>query len=313
MDINSYKEALDPDFSKRLFNTLFHPLESENIIKSPTGTPLSNALTHGAGLAAGYGSLAFIIRTIQKAQAEAKRNKDKDSVESNIKASHPHLDDPTTEIDETEELEELEEKRATVELLKEAGMFGPDTHSAHLAIAVGLTLMGAAGGYKLSDYIADKDKGQDIDSEIEDLRRDIKEKTVEEYNRVRGIEKKAESYADFKNSTPEDDGSAVVKAVPLSVKSLYVLYAAAVGALAYKVSRTNTDELSETRTKLKKFQDATKQLAKSKKAPVIGNLPSGNAAGEAQHKQLGSVSLPKENLSPAQASVDKSDPYAGLL
>jgi hypothetical protein len=294
MDNLADKEA-NYGTAKRLANTLFNPLESENIIKLPGASPLTNALLHGGGLATGYGGLFFLLRKIQKHQ---KNKALEGSLESYVSAAHPHLPTPI-----------VEDKEATV------NMFGPGTHPAHLSIALGLTILGAAGGHRLADYTEDLAKSRELDEDIKKSREDIQKTIKEEYARTRGLDKSANdgSHSSFveEHGISGSGSGAELADIPRALKSGYILYAAAAAALAYRAAKVAADKKSDIRKKMKKFQDASRQMAKSKKAPVI-EARGTNALG-GKDKSLKSVSLPNTDQSTAQAEVDKDDPYSDLL
>jgi len=299
MDIN--KEALDRDFAIRLANTLFNPFESENIIKPVGAGPLGSAVAHGAGLAAGYGGLAFLLRRLQVANERTKGPQEEERLQSYVRAAHPTLDLP--------ELKPLEEKSA--------GLIGPGTHPAHLAIAVGLTLMGAAGGYRLADYISDKENLAQVGSDIETKRKKLETLTQEEFERLgKTAAKKGLPITELGVSGGDPDTPFTLGSAVKGGLSLYILYAAAAAAMAYKTVKSSADLKDENRIKMKAFRDASKAMAKSHKAPYLHtNLPESNelAKQDKSKKQLGPVPLPTNVVSPAQKSVDKSDPYANLL
>jgi hypothetical protein len=168
--MNNVTEKEAADFKSKLLHTLFNPFAGNKQTLSMSGTsPMGKALTHGAGLALGYGGLAMLVSKLKKKldEGKAKENRD-ESLDSYVQARN--LDIPF-------------------------GKAASGRHWAHPVIAMLAAAGGLYGGTRLASKSDAAVKTEGLDAEIADTERQIAELIKQEYNRTRGIEEPVEKVA----------------------------------------------------------------------------------------------------------------------
>lgn len=302
---------------KRLLNTLFNPFTTDTLTPSQS-SPTKRSLTHAAGLFAGYGGLAYLLRELIKAD---RRKIDETELEA-LRAS-------AAEREEEAELDKLE-KKAFVdfnleELVRkyEAGQL--DTK--HLALALSAAVAGGYAGYRVADRVQDVNRKQQLSKEISEKREDIDEALAEEFQATRGL-----GEHNLLKSAQEDTmlgrtGSTIGTAAtnPLSTLAviglpIYWMWVAAALALSYKASKDYFDETDPARARMGRLKEVARQRERVTSPPkfnVSESLAELEAGGGAtkdvpKERDLTSVPLPEAETS-APTEVDKRDPYASVL
>jgi len=286
-----------PGTGKRILNTLFNPLARGNELISLSGeNPEKKALIHAVGLATGYGGLAYIAKRMrdkyQQSELEKKQDRGGDTIQSYIAAKYPQ----------------------SLRLGKQAAEPGDTSwfptsnrpgehHVGHLALAVAATLAGVYGGTNLAVRAGSKQNTLDIDKRIGTQEQEIADITKAEFDRTRGLTKQA---------GPTSIGR--------SATSMYLLYAAGMMALSYKLMRDKEIESDPRRKRIKDLESLAKDQAKMRKPPILMD-PTGFSSspgalrGSRKEKDMSSVGVgaAARKGSGSGGGVDPNDPYAGVL
>jgi hypothetical protein len=272
MDTITEKEATD--FKTKLFNTLLNPFAGNDKTLSTTGaSPMSKALTHGAGLAVGYGGLAMLI--------------------SKLKAK---LDKPDMDREGEESIDSYVKARNLEMPFGKAATSG--RHPMHAALAVAAAAAGLYGGTRLASKSDAAIKTHDLDAEIGDTERQIADLIKQEYNRTRGIEDQQK--VAFMDTLKGGYGIYAAAALALAYAKAHD-YVANSGEDAQKLKA-----LQELAKRKKMLTEEPITINPINFGQSNNTLPSG--AGEA--KDMSSVALKGQGTG---TPTDPNDPYASVL
>jgi hypothetical protein len=337
------------DAVTKTLNTLFNPV-STNVYKPTATTPFGDAVTRAGSLAVGYGGLAFALRRLIQLKEQSGEKQTAEKLRSYVQARYPKISlDPSTRDTKREvkeratgasdtgyrELEDVQ-KYAAVDpsttpesplwqgIKSLAGGTGTavgkdQEHAMAKALALAGILGGAGLGWRTADQLADRQRKEELEEDLNKKQNQLEKLLYEEYQRTRGLEKAAaRDLADvmagqqvaepgwnpFK--TPEYVGKGVRAA-----EKMWWVWAAATLAMGYKLAKGHVDENDPARQRLQELQAFGRQRAKAKGAPVLldaSKFPTtaGTVKPQVKPKSHESVALPDKQ-------VDKEDPYADLL
>jgi hypothetical protein len=322
----------------RLFNSLFNPFARENILYPANSTARSRALHHAGTLAVGYGGLGLVLRKVVQAQQESKVQKTVQKLRSFSAARNPTLSiDPYLNDEEQEkELEDLGIPELPV--LKDAS--GVPTSSMHMALAAAAAVAGGYGGWRLADYLADRDKGEELDTRISKTKNLIDKMIFDELERTRGSQKAAafaaagwclEKESDAKNRGYSDHaqgggrsglwGTAGKMLYPPNlghgIMTVWWLWVAAAFALSYSAAKRYADKKDPNRERIKELGDISEERAKVREAPVLLDESSLTSAptfsGSLEPPASRSIAAVPVQGDKTKIPVDPKDPYASIL
>ena len=339
------KTAGNSDFLVKLMNTLFNPLARQEIFSPPNSTPLSRAFHHAGGLAIGYGGLGMVLRKVihsyQGADTGSDENKTMRALRAFSAARNPTLSiDPYLNDDKQEkELENLGIPELPV--LKEAGSLpGPverelkgNHDPAHLALALSAAAASTYGGWKLSDYFADREREKTLDTRISKMKNLIDKMVFEEVQRSRGPQKEAafaaaclclEKTGLSSQYEPEKGrgslwgaGTTAVANAHQGLSTMWWLWVAAAFAVSYAASKRYSDKADPNRKRFKDLENISKERAKVHESPVLldesslSSIPT--LSGRPKSPPSRSVAaVPVQGVKP-KTPVDDTDPYASIL
>jgi len=200
---------------------------------------------------------------------------------------------------------------------------------AHLALAAVAAIAGGYGGWRLADYLADRGKGENLDTRISKTKNLIDRMIFKEIERTRGPQKEAEEPSrnrNFSDHAQEGGGSNVWGSagkllhpgnLGQGIMTVWWLWVAAAFALSYSASKRWADKKDPNRERLKELENISKERAKVREAPVLldesslTGVPafSGSPAPPAPRSI---AAVPVQGVK-TKTPVDASDPYAAIL
>ena len=348
--------ALSRDFLSRLFNSFFNPLAREQILSPPDSTARSRMLYHAGTLSLGYGGLGLVLRKMVRSQQKNETRKTVEKLRAFSAARNPTLSvDPN--LDDEEQEKELE-NLGTPELpLLKAAQDNPNVISrelagrhdpAHLALAAVAVIAASYGGWKLEDYIADREEGEELDTRVSETKNMIDKMVFDEFQRTRGPQKAAALSAvcqclekesqtnislddlrrNYPASTPAKDyagGEHIFKGLtgfghillhPLrAIETSWWVWAAATFAISYAAAKNFGDKADPNRQRLKEIENIAKERAKVQDAPVLldeSSLTPVPSGGTDPSRLLSTAAVPVQGIK-TKTPVDATDPYAAIL
>ena len=316
-------------------------------------------LHHAGTLAIGYGTLGYVLRKLVQSQQKRNTQETVEKLRAFSAARNPTLSiDPylndTAQEKELESigLPELPVLKAAEEDNSDlfAREFGGTHDPAHLALAAAAAIASSYGGWRLADYSADRDRGEELDTHVSETKNMIDKMVFEEIKRTRGpqkaaaltavcnlLEKESQGMAvddmrgrtkgsDYDNhaSGNTDSGGAagqgmldVVLNPFRAIETGWWLWAAATFALSYAAAKRFGDNVDPNRKRLKEIEDIADERAKVYEAPVLldeSSFPPATAsAGSAWSPNSRSTAgVPVQGVK-TKTPVDATDPYASIL
>ena len=324
---------MNREYLNRVINTLFNPLEYQNILQPTNSTPLSKGMHHAGALALGYGGLGLVLR---KLLSKGTGVPDKAALQAQVAARFPTLSmDPN--LDDEEEEQKIRELGLTKGAAEDGAvkqLFTGSQHGAHPGMAILGALAGGTIGYKLSDFLEDRKREAELDKSIAQQQNEIDKLLHEEYVRTRGLSPKVA--ADGGVVTPESlnkrfpnssggageiPGSEAPLWVgnplnwPKAISTTYWMWVLAATAMGYQASKKYMNSTDPARKRMKQISDIARQRAKVTQAPhLIDESDFGDPLKSPPKDRPSPVtSTAVQTLPTGPATVSEDDPYKGLL
>ena len=276
-------------------------------------------LYHAGTLSLGYGGLGLVLRKLVRAQQ---------------KKELENLGIP-----------ELPLRKAAQDV---PGLFDRElagTHSpAHLALTAAAVLAASYGGWKLEDYISDREEGEELDTRVSETKNAIDKMVFDEIQRTRGPQKAAaltavcrclekesqyvsqDSLEDLNpGARPAGDwerplfdfGGLVnlIKHPFRSAETAWWVWAAATFAVSYAAAKNFGDKADPNRRRLKEIENISKERAKVHGAPVLldeSSLTPVPSVRTESSNLRSTAAVPVQGVK-TKTPVDATDPYASIL
>jgi hypothetical protein len=362
------KTARRSDFLPRLLNTLFNPFAREDILYPPDSTPWTRAVYHAGGLAIGYGGLGVVLRKLVQTQQKSTTQETLQKLRAFSSARNPtvsidpHLDDAEQEKElENLGLPELPHLKAAADPTSAIPFYGGSAAAtsvnpilnplgrelrgkhdpAHLALAAAAVIAAGYGGWRLQDYINDRNTEEGIEDRIAKTKNLIDKMVFKEVERTRGLRKAAAFSAvsfclekESQGLSPDDLPSADEKkhglwgsargvlnpfsgAALRGIETLWWVWAAAAFALSYGAARKFADKVDPNRKRLTEIESLAEDRSRVYEAPVLldessfSSIPPLASRPESSAQRV-PAAVPVEGVK-TKTPVDAMDPYASIL
>jgi hypothetical protein len=316
-------------------------------------------LYHAGTLAIGYGTLGAVVRKLVQTKQKRNTRETMKKLRAFSAARNPTLSiDPY--LDDTAQEKELESIGLPELPVLKAAQDNPDlfarefggTHDpAHLALAAVASIASVYGGWRLMDYSADRERGEELDTRVSETKNMIDKLVFDEIQRTRGPQKSAAftavcgrlekesqnmSVEDMRAKSPESthtevvgentstgwgaagDGVAQMAINPFrSIQTGWWLWAAATFALSYAAAKRFGDSADPNRKRLKEIEDIAEERAKSHEAPVLLDEssfapPTAFSGRAGSPNPRSTAAVPVQGVK-TKTPVDATDPYASIL